>query len=396
MSKYRTFVVLSRLLGLAFLGSVVVGCNTSNDQPRVDTPPPTLAERLQAVLDQAVTDGLPGAALAVRGDNVNFTGVAGVEEIVTAVPLNVNHRFYLASVGKTYTAVATVRMAADGLLNLDDPITTWLPATITDRIPSSDAITIRILLNHTSGIFDFRNESDDWSDVFAVNPTRHWTNADILPYFLDKPLHFEPTTDYRYSNSNYVLVALIAEAASGLSIQDVLRYYVLGALGLQETVQGNEAIGLPSLAHGYSEFDGELIDVYPWTSHYAVADGGIQSSAADLAEFVRGVLTGDTVLNDAMRAELLTPPGVGNPPSTYGLGIHIVAGDAPGNFIYSHGGKNSGYQADYFHVTSAGKSITIAWCVSAAFGDYGIWYDQFLQAVIEVLNDADVMPSAKP
>ena len=99
MSTCRMFVVLIRLLGLALLGSVVVGCNTSDDDPRVDTPPPTLAERLQTVLDQAVTDGLPGAALAVRGNNVNFTGVAGVEEIATAVPINIHHRFYLASVG---------------------------------------------------------------------------------------------------------------------------------------------------------------------------------------------------------------------------------------------------------------------------------------------------------
>ncbi len=403
MSKYRTFVVLSKLLGLAFFGSMIVSCGSSYQpvgepsQPTVgDTPQPTVAERLQAVLDQAVTNGLPGAALAVRGDNVNFTGVAGVEEIATEVPLNVNHRFYLASVGKTYTAVATVRLAADGLLNLDDPITTWLPATITDRIPSSKAINIRSLLNHTSGIFDFQNDAEEWLETFIVDTTRHWTNADVLPFFLDKPLHFEPTTDYRYSNSNYVLVALIAEAASGLSIQDIIRYYILEPLGLQDTAHGNEANGLPSLAHGYVEFNGELIDVYPWYTHYAVADGGIQSSAADVAEFVRGVLTSDTVLNDAMRAELLTPSGVGIPPSVYGLGIQIIAGDVPENFIYAHDGKDPGSRAEFLHVTSADKSVTIALCASASLGDYDFWYQQFVQAVIEVLNDADVMPSAKP
>ena len=114
MYKIETLRKLVRIVGLAFIGSAIFGCNSSNDDPLVEIPQPTLTERLQTVLDQAVTDGLPGVALAVRADDVSFTGVAGVEDLVTAVPLTVNHRFYLASVGKTYTAVAMLRLAADG------------------------------------------------------------------------------------------------------------------------------------------------------------------------------------------------------------------------------------------------------------------------------------------
>ncbi len=356
-------------------------------------PGTTVAGRLQEVLDQAVVDGLPGAALAIRGDNFKFDGVAGVEDLATAVPLSVNHRFYLASVGKTYTAVAIVRMAADGLLDLDDPITRWLPLEITDRIPSGDAISIRNLLNHTSGIFDYQDDAEEWLfDAFLPDPARDWTNADVLPYFLDKPSHFLPGTDFSYSDSNYVLVGMIAEAAGGMPIQDLIRNYIVSPLGLQDTVHGYEAEGLPNFIHGYVELDGNLLDVYPWYSHYGVTDGGIQSSVADLAEFVRDVLTGDGVIDDRMRAELLTPSGVGAPPSIAGLGIDIAPGATTGNFVYFNQGQDGGSRAEFFHFTSAEASVTVALSVSASRDGYDILYQQFFDAVLEILSDAEMIP----
>lgn len=402
-TKNRLLIGPSKFLPLALLGCLLVGCGSSNgaavapERPVGDAPQTTVAESLQEVLDQAVVDGLPGAALSVRGDDVNFNGVAGVEEIATAAPLTVDHRFYLASVGKTYTAVAMVRLAADGFLNLDDPITSWLPAEITDRIPSSDAITVRSLLNHTSGIFDYQDDADEWLfEAFLPDPTRHWTNTDVLPYFLDKPLHFEPMTDVSYSDSNYVLVGLIAEAASGLPIQDIIRNYILAPLGSQGTVHGNEAQGLPSFVHGYVELDGELLDIYPWYSHYGVTDGGMQSTVADLAEFVREVLTSDTVIDDAMRAELLSPPDVGEPRSIIGLGFDIDVDSIPETAIYFGQGQDAGSRAEFFHFAGAEKSVTIALSVSASLGDYDVLYDRFCQAVLEVLIDAEVLPGAQP
>jgi D-alanyl-D-alanine carboxypeptidase len=384
------------LLAVALIACLVLGCNSSNESS-IATPRPTVAERLQSVLDQAVIDGVPGVALAVRGDNVDFSGVAGVEDIATAVPLTVNHRFYLASVGKTYTAVAMVRMAADGLLHLDDPITAWLPSSITDRIPSSAVITIRSLLNHTSGIFDYQDDADEWLfQAFLPNSTRHWSNADILPFFLDKPLHFEPTTDAKYADSNYVLIGLIAEAASGSLIQDVIRNYALAPLGLLDTAHGYEAQGLPNFVHGYVELDGELLDVYPWYSHYGVTDGGIQSSAADLAEFVDAIFTTDTILDDPMRAEMLMPSGVGNPPSDTGLGIDVAAGIAPDVTDYWNAGQDAGARSEFHHVTSPAGSVTIAIVASASLGEFENLFQQTKQSVEDVLIDAGILQGSLP
>lgn len=394
--KYRAGVAKIKGLVLIVLVGVIVGCDSSD--PIVSEPPePTVAERLQDVLDQAVSDGLPGAGVAVKGATIDFAGVAGVEDITTAVPLTNNHRFYLASVGKTYTAVAIVRMAADGLLNLDDPITLWLPAGISERIPSGNAITIRSLLNHTSGIFDYQDDADEWLfDAFLPDPNRHWTNTDVLPFFLDRPLHFEPMTSTRYADSNYVLAGLIAEKASGQPVQDVIRNYILAPLGLQRTVHGFETQGLPDFVHGYVDFDGDLLDVYPWYSHYGVSDGGIQASASDLATFVHEVLAGGAILNDAMRTELLTPSGFRNSPTGSGLGIDITFDDTSEVIDYWNAGQDAGSRAEFHHITAYGESLTIAYCASASLGDYEALFQQMKQAVRDVLIDADVMPGPRP
>lgn len=383
-----------RLAGLLLLSILFVGCKgSSNATPDITPAEPTVAERLQTELDQAVSDGLPGVALAVRSDNFSFDGVAGVEEIATAVPLTVNHRFYVASVGKTYTAAAIVCLAADGILGLDDPIGRWLPAAITDRIPGGDNISIRNLLNHTSGIFDYQDDADEWLfNAFLPDPVRHWTNADVLPYFLDRPSHFSPGTNASYSDSNYVLAGMIAEAASGLPIESIMRNYLIAPLGLQDTVHGYEAEGLPNFVHGYVELNGNLLDVFPWYSHYGVSDGGVQASASDLANLVREMLAGDLILDDAMRSELLTASGVGTPPSVAGLGIDIVPGTTTGSATYIGQGQDAGSRAEFFHFTSGESSLTIAVMASASLGSYDILYERFYDAVLEVLADAELIP----
>jgi D-alanyl-D-alanine carboxypeptidase len=170
----------------------------------------------------------------IAGRNIDFSGSAGATDLSTMEKATVEHRFYVASVGKTFVAATMVQMAADGLITLDDRITHWLPVEITKRIPSSDQMTIRMLLKHTTGLFDFQKHSEDWdNDFFYISgPTRQWQQADTLPFFLDKPLHFEPGTNYSYSNSNYILAALIIESASGSTLQNETRNRIIEPLGV--------------------------------------------------------------------------------------------------------------------------------------------------------------------
>lgn len=393
-TKYPNITARTGLLALVLIAAGTAGCGSSN-RPISIVPVPTTAERLQAALDQSVEDGLPGVSLAVKGAAIDFAGVAGVEDLATSAPLNKDNRFYLASVGKAYTAVLLVLMDSSGLVDLDDSITSWLPAAITDLIPFGDAMTIRSLLNHTSGIFDYQDDSDEWLfGAFLPDPDRHWTNVDVLPYFLGRPSHFAPMSGVSYADSNYVLAGLIAEAAGGMPMQELVRNYIVAPLGLQQTVHGYEAQGLAGFVHGYVEMGEETLDVYPWYSHYGVSDGGIQSSASDLAEFVHAAMTSDTLLDEAMRAELLTPPNVGDPLSNTALGFDVDTGPAPGVMVYTSRGKDAGSRADVIHVAWADQSVTIALCASASLDEFDAKYEQLYLAVIEILIDAGLVPGA--
>ncbi|MCU7921130.1 MAG: beta-lactamase family protein [Candidatus Thiodiazotropha sp. (ex Dulcina madagascariensis)] len=369
-------ILLMACLGIIFLS----GCNSNTNTRKTTT------ERFQDTLDNAVSEGLPAVAVTIKGGNIDFYGAAGMADLQTAEALTPEHRFYVASIGKTFLAATTVQLAADGLLNLDDAITAWLPGSVTERIPSSSDITIRMLLNHSSGIYDFQNDGEAWdNDFYAIGPDQQWQNSDVLPYILDRPLHFPPGTDYRYSNSNYILVALIVETATGETIQNVIRNRVIEPLGLLHTLHGDETAGLPGLAHGYFNDEGERLDVYPWVSHYGLADGGMQTTAGDLADFLLGLLKTDKVLDDAMRTEMMTPSGLGNPPSTYGLGIDIIPVSATNTVIYTHGGKDPGYQATMLYI--AGKDTVITICASGSFGDYDPVYEQLLPELFALLEE---------
>ncbi|MBT3029528.1 MAG: beta-lactamase family protein [Candidatus Thiodiazotropha sp. (ex Lucina pensylvanica)] len=377
LTKQLTRIVCMTGLTLATL----TGCNSSNIQQA------TPDELFQAVLDEAVARGLPAVSVTIEGRNIDFSGVSGVSDLASGKPLQQDNRFYVASTGKTFVAATLVQMAGDGLLDLDDPINHWLPDEITDRIPSSAEMSVRMLLNHTTGIYDFQNDGEAWDrDFFLVSgPDRHWTQADALPFFLDRPLHFEPGSDYSYSNSNYILAALVIEAVSAQPVRHAIRQRIIDPLGLEHTLQGDEAIGQAGLVHGYFSDEGERYDSHPWYSHYGLADGGIQSNSQDLARFIRGLLKSDRVLNDAMRSEMLQPSLLGTPPSSYGLGINVRAIEQSGETVYSHSGKDPGYQSKMLYVESKDTVITL--CASGSFGDYDETVEQLLLEIFSLLED---------
>ena len=151
-------------------------------------------------------------------------------------------------------------------------------------------------------------------------------------------------------------------------------------------VAGDPA-GLANLVHGYVDDEGKRVDAYPWYSHFGVADGGMQASMPDLVRFVRIVLTTDLILDEAMREVFTTPSGLGQPASDYALGIQTIEGEAPGEYIYGHSGKDPGYQADFLHVQTPSGSLTLALAAGGSFEPYDTTYQWLLQTVLEILAD---------
>jgi D-alanyl-D-alanine carboxypeptidase len=341
--------------------------------------------RLQSLLYSAVREGLPGVSLRVEGPGIDFQGAAGVADLVTGEPLTTDHVMYVASLGKTFTATVALQLCSEGRLDLYAPITTWLPQEVTRRIPSSEKITLRHLLSHTSGLMDYLNDDTDWRSDFARDPHRRWDHSDVIPYLFDKPLLFEPGTRYHYSNSNYILVGRILEQVTGQPFHRLIRTRILMPLGLQHTFNGSETVR-GKRAHGYIARGGRIIDTYPWYSHYGLADSGIHSTPGDLALFLRSLFTTGKILSKTMLTEMTDVPESVGPSSRYGMGIFVQRDPRGTGSWYTHDGIDPGYRADMMYLP--GRNLTVVLSANASLGKADVIYDKLITAVLQTALDA--------
>lgn len=263
--------------------SLSTGCATHANSPGNDV------DALMSRYDGAV----PGASLLVIQDGNPVVqrgyGLSDVEHGIEAGPAT-NYR--LASVTKQFTASAILLLAEDGKLTLDDRLRQWLPS-----LPAADdAITLRHLLTHTSGLIDYE-------DVMDSKTTEQLRDADVLRLLESQDrTYFKPGSDYRYSNSGYALLALVVERASGKSFQDFLRERIFLPLGMHDTLAYvQDGPEVPHRAYGYSEIEGRWIRTDQSTTSAVLGDGGIYSSVEDLAKW-DAALYDDRLLSDATRA----------------------------------------------------------------------------------------------
>ncbi len=273
MNLSRTVRVLPLLL-MATL-SLPLACHARNQAARSDAD----ARRDASItsLMQRYDGQVPGASLLVLKDGQPVVergfGLANLEDRVPASP-ETNYR--LASVSKQFTAASILLLAEDGKLKLDDPVKRWLPS-----LPAAaDAITIRHLLSHTSGLIDYE-------DVMPAEPKGQLHDIDVLRILEGQDrTYFAPGTSYRYSNSGYALLALIVGKASGQDFASFLRQRIFLPLGMADTVALEEGIStVVNRAYGYSETAGgwERTDQSPTSA--VLGDGGIYSSIKDLARW---------------------------------------------------------------------------------------------------------------
>ncbi|WP_437963765.1 serine hydrolase domain-containing protein [Sorangium sp. So ce260] len=312
-----------------------------------------LALRLQAALGAAIdAQGLPGAAAAVDLGGCSFRGAAGMADIEARTPVKPGDLFRVGSITKTFVSTLVLMLRAEGELSLDDEVSTYVAG-----VPGGEQITIRQILNHTSGLFNYTNSHDFLSAVEA-DPTRVWTPEELIAFSAAEPPYFEPGRDFEYSNTNYILAGLIVEAVSGKPVVELLHTRILEPAGLASTYLDGAEPAVPGLVHGYGSYDGELVDttsaVDPssaWTS------GGLVSNTEDLTTFFVRLLDGGllgpgelaemTTGVDALSADLLE----------YGLGLAQRA--SPVGTTYGHGGSMWGFVAASFHAVERDAAITV-------------------------------------
>jgi len=270
---------------------------------------PLSAQDIQTDLDNLLADyaEADGPALVVQvttpdGTWIATTGLADGER-----PTAPDDRFRIASMSKTYVATVTLMLVEDGIFALDDLASDWLSDEIVENIANADVVTIRQLLAMRSGIDDYLGTDEFW-EAIENNPSYEWTAEEAISYAYGLPALFAPDEEYYYSNSNYILLQLILENASGMTLAELIREKILDPLGLENTYTQISETHPEGFVNGYEDIDGdgELDDVTNINDGAGLGDGGLVSNTADITIFYQALLQDRTLLGDAMMTELLT------------------------------------------------------------------------------------------
>jgi D-alanyl-D-alanine carboxypeptidase len=294
---------LSRIIIVAVvcLLTAVSGCRSPlTDLPSKET------RTFDSLLDWTRANGMPGAILLVKTPQTNFLGSVGYAEVRRKIPMRTDHAFRIGSVTKTFTGMVAAQLHAEGVLDTEKAITNYLPASITSRIPNSDRITVRQMARHTSGI-PFNWDYSYWLRRLLLDRRERWPVSRELEFIYDKPARFEPGEGWEYSNSNYLLLGLVIDHATGHHHSSEIRRRLIEPLHLTNTYYELFEPPCSELAHGYEKLFGFRLDAYDWTP-VTGGNAGLVSTVSDLAILVRAVTGTNRFPDEATRNLLRNEP----------------------------------------------------------------------------------------
>jgi D-alanyl-D-alanine carboxypeptidase len=289
---------------------------------------------LQADMDTLVDLGVPGIIVRVNEGDASTTLTSGVSDLEAGTPVAAADQFRIGSLAKPYVAAVVMQLVDEGKLSLEDTVEKWLPG----AVPAGDQITLRQLLQHQSGIADYGVDPNVLKPYLEGDYAHVWTPEQLVESANAQGPTSKPGTDVSYSNTNYALVGLIVEKASGNSLGDELQTRIFDPLELTETSFATDGKLEEPYARGYLVGEGEPIDateVYP----YYWGAGNIVADADDVAHFYDALLGGDVVSPESLDEMKDTIPE--NPDVSQGLGL--VSGELGCGAYVGHDGSVPGY-----------------------------------------------------
>ena len=322
-----------------------------------------LRARLQRMLDSVrVARGFTGATLGVAlADGRTLALATGMADTARKIPLTPQSMLLSGSIGKTYVVAVVLQLVAEGRLDLDAPVARYLgDLPWYSRLPNAGAITVRQLLNHTSGLV--RYEFDPRATkVLREQPMKAWTPEERLSYLLDTRAGFEAGQGWDYSDTNYIVIGMIVERLTGRAYYDELRRRVLEPLALRHTIPSDRP-DIP-VANGYAGpkndlggYDASVVDgrlavnpQFEWTG------GGIASTADDLARWGKLLYEGRAFPDSLLPVMLAGVPSKLGPNVTYGLGVMIR--QTPQGPVWGHSGFFPGYASEMVYLPAAKTAV---------------------------------------
>ena len=352
------------LLVLAAL--LVAGCTKDVYDLPSATPPPAetpaneahpMKDSIDAIVSRYIAKGIPGIQVAVKSADGWYFANGGYARIEDQSPLSSEMTNWYFSLTKMYTAALTMKEWESENINLDAPITQYLPQEIAAGITSSDRITVKMLLNHTSGIVNLTALPE--YQLWQLNrPLEQPTIEERLAMVYGKPLLFEPGTDFSYSNTNFLLLEKILEQVSRHPYESLLRSEILAPLRLQHTYYNlpeGQARQLSFPGYYLDRYANEqLEDVSRWNSALANASngyGGIAGTSVDAIRFLEALVKGQVVSPASLIQMRTWVQGRESTQPDYGLGLEYYQfAPGQGQGQYGHEGDGIGCTTQVMYV----------------------------------------------
>ncbi|MFD3924641.1 serine hydrolase domain-containing protein [Streptomyces sp. NPDC058614] len=337
----------------------------------------------QQAMDAAVKDGVPGVTGQARDKYGTWNGTSGVGNLKTQQSRGAQDRYRVASITKTFVSTVLLQLEADGEIGLDDTVEQWLPGVVHGHGNDGSRITVRQLLNHTSGIHNWILDPEIQRTLFSKEFLAHryetWTPEQQVRIAMRHEPDFAPGEGWNYSDTNYIVAGMIIERVTGQAYGDEIRRRIIEPLGLHATsVPGTDPhLPRPS-SRAYSKLrdpEGKkTYDVTEYNPSVAGAAGEMISDSADLNRFFRALMRGKLLpkkqLDEMMTTVLMDEE---HPDVRYGLGLRRSKVSC-GKEIWAHGGD--------FHGTVAVAVTTRDGSHTLAFNFNGEWAGD-IDAVID-------------
>ncbi|HEY5751206.1 MAG TPA: serine hydrolase domain-containing protein [Chryseolinea sp.] len=322
--------------------------------------PPGKYKKIQKYLDKATGDKLAGVVVYIRSaKHGEWTATSGYANLAEKQPLRKDHIFSMASIGKMYNAVAVLKLAEEGKINLDDKIANYLSIEIINNLPHAGDVTLRHLLGHTSGFVNYEKDPElvrcYTSGQLKLDTLSH---LDVLRrYVFGKPASFHPGQKYDYSSTNYLLLAMIVDKVTPEGHSEYLRT-LIDQHGFLNTYYRQTPPQKNVNYYGDLNQDGVVEDLTAQTfetTNWFIGDDGVYAPIEEAAHFLQALMKGQ-ILSQQSLSEMQTWDNDKKP--NYGLGL-MADRSFPYGLLMGHSGRGIGTTTDLYYFPKRDMTVAI-------------------------------------
>ncbi len=389
MTKYIIFILTIIVFNACHKGDDISPSNYSCNLSFVDSSSNNPNQSAyQSLINNMTSSGVVGVTMSVyRTQTGMWLGASGKADLHNNVNMRSCNITRVGSTVKMFTAATVLKLVEEGKIKLDDKISDYLQGDVIDNIENADKATIRQLLQHSSGIYNYI-QNLKFQTASLNDFIREWKPNDLLKYAYYQKAYFKPGEDVRYSNTGYIMLGMLIEKIEGKPFYKVFEEKIFKPLGLTMTKFAAEDHIPSGIVRGYIDMYSNLQVVestYFSGWDYYTADGGLISNPYDLNVFFRALMS-EQIINSSSLNEMLTwktpkEKDTDYFPISYGLGIFKI--ETNKGIAYMHSGDAVGYAASMMYFPD--DSTTIVYAVNSNYGKI----DQYVsskEAIEKILN----------